>query len=265
MRQILALAALVAICSNAVSAAEMRPANFNVAERKHQLTSHIRWPEEVRTETSLILNCFSVINTSGRMKDTNCFAKNPFEQAFTASLVKAAKKGRLNPALIDGEPQEVYLQYRVEFTSEAVKKAPIPKPAEGEEELSKKEKKKLDKKLEAEAIARANRRVSIYLNPGYEENVAAYGYDHVAGQRVIGKKEPWNDVCPKRAKYAVWVRAYLSEEGEIGNPTIDHADGVMPTANCQNAIKETVLASKFTPAMADGVPVPSSFIEIFGN
>lgn len=265
MRHTLTLAALLALCGATIAAEGMRPANFNVAERKHQLTSHVRWPKEVRTEVSLILNCFSVINTSGRMKDANCFAKNPFEQAFTASLVKAAKKGRLNPALIDGEPQEVYLQFRVEFTSEAVKKAPIPKPAEGEEELSKKEKKKLDQKLEAEAIARANRRVSIYLNPGYEENVAAYGYDHVAGQRVIGKKEIWNDVCPRRAKYAVWVRAYLSEEGEVGNPTIDHADGVMPTANCQNAIKETVLSSKFTPAMADGVPVPSSFIEIFGN
>jgi len=238
MRHTLILASLLALCGASLAAEGMRPANFNVEERKHQLTSHIRWPEEVRTETSLILNCFSVINTSGRMKDANCFAKNPFEQAFTASLVKAAKKGRLNPALIDGEPQEVYLQFRVEFTSEAVKKAPIPKPAEGEEELSKKEKKKLDQKLEE---------------------------DHVAGQRVIGKKEIWNDVCPRRAKYAVWVRAYLSEEGEVGNPSIDHADGVMPTANCQNAIKETVLSSKFTPAMADGVPVPSSFIEIFGN
>ncbi|MGI9263108.1 MAG: hypothetical protein ACR2QR_13770, partial [Woeseiaceae bacterium] len=265
MRHTLIFASLLTLCGASIAAESMRPANFNVEERKHQLTSHIRWPEEVRTEVSLILNCFSVINTSGRMKDANCFAKNPFEQAFTASLVKAAKKGRLNPALIDGEAREVYLQFRVEFMSEAVKKTPIPKPAEGEEELSKKEKKKLDRKLEAEAIARANRRVSIYLNPGYEENVAAYGYDHVAGQRVIGKKEVWNDVCPKRAKYAVWVRAYLSEEGELGNPTIDHADGVMPTANCQNAIKETVLASKFTPALADGVAVPSSFIEIFGN
>ncbi|MGI9204326.1 MAG: hypothetical protein ACR2Q3_09975 [Woeseiaceae bacterium] len=261
----LTLVALLAFGSTTVTAADMRPANFNVEERKHQLTAHIRWPEEVRTEVSLILNCFAVINTNGRMKDTNCFAKNPFEQAFTASLVKASKKGRLNPALIDGEPQEIYLQFRVEFLSEAVKKAPIPKPAEGEEELSKKEKKKLDQKLEAEAVARANRRVSIYLNPGFEENVAAYGYDHVAGQRVIGKKEIWNEVCPKRAKYAVWVRAYLSEEGEVGNPTIDHADGVMPTANCQNAIRDTVLASKFTPAMADGVAVPSAFIEIFGN
>ncbi len=265
MRQTLALTTLLALCSSSMAAEGMRPANFDVDERKHQLANNIKWPEEVRTQVSLILNCFSVINSSGRMSDTNCFAKNPFEQAFTAALVKASRKGRLNPALINGKPQEVYLQFRVEFTSDAVKKAPIPKPAEGEEELSKKEKKKLDKKLEAEAIARANRRVDIYLNPGYEENVAAYGYDHVAGQRVIGKNEVWTEACPRRAKYAVWVRAYLSEEGEVGNPSIDHADGVMPTANCQNAIKETILASTFTPAMADGIPVPSSFIELFGN
>jgi hypothetical protein len=39
----------------------------------------------------------------------------------------------------------------------------------------------------------------------------------------------------------------------------------MPTLDCQNAIKDTILSSLFTPAMADGYPVPSAFVELFSN
>ena len=169
------------------------------------------------------------------------------------------------PAVVDGKPSPVYLQFRAKFESDAVKKEPLKKPAEGEEEMSKRQIRKEEKRLEEEALKRANRRVTLVLNPGYKENVDAYGEDHIAGQRVVRGKEPWNEACPKRAKFTVLARAYLSETGEAASPSIEHAAGVLPTATCQNAIKESLLASRYVPAIADGVPVPSTYVEFFGN
>lgn len=242
-----------------------RPASFLVEEQKDHIASRTGWPSEVRGETELTLTCFTIVKANGKMDDTGCIWKNNFEQAFTAALAKGAKRARMVPAIVDGKATPVYVQFRAKFEGDTVKKEPLKKPAEGEEEMSKREIRKEEKRLEAEAIARANRRVTLVLNPGYKENVDAYGENHIAGQRVVRGKEPWMDACPKRAKFTVLARSFLSETGEAASPSIEHAAGVLPTATCQNAIKETLLASRFTPAIADGIAVPSTYVEFFGN
>ena len=113
-------------------------------------------------------------------------------------------------------------------------------------------------------VADTGRALHLYLNPGYEENVLEYGYDPIAGQRVIGK-EPWQEICPSRAKYTLFVRAYLSEEGQAASPSIEFGNGIRPVATCLDAIKNTIVTSAYAPAMADGVPVPSTYTELFGN
>jgi hypothetical protein len=176
-----------------------------------------------------MIHCFSQVAASGKMTNTGCFIKDNFDGPFSAAVMKAAKRSRMNPAIIDGEKRKVYLQFRVEF-------------------IAKDE----------------DREIKFYLNPAYTENVEAYGDDHIAAQRAIGK-EFWQDVCPQRAQYLVAVRAYVGEDGRSENPSIERISGIMPTADCQNAIKETILQSRYTPAMADGHPVPSAFVETFSN
>jgi hypothetical protein len=207
----------------------MRPADFDFAEDKKRMDKLIQWPE-IKGDISVVLNCFSQIESNGKMESTGCFLQNNYDEPFVGAIARAAKKARMNPAIIGGKERRIFLQFRVAFI------------AEGE-----------------------RREIHFYLNPGYEENVEAYGYDHVAGQRAIGKVEPWNEVCPKRAQYSVWVRAYLGEDGQADSPSIQHVDGIMPTATCQDAIKQTILSSQYTPALADGEPVPSTFVEFFGN
>ena len=73
------------------------------------------------------------------MKDTGCFTQNQFEQSFNSQVVRAAKKARMIPALINGKAYEIYLQFRVEFAAEK------------------------DEML-----------VRLYPNTGYEENVLEY-------------------------------------------------------------------------------------------
>jgi hypothetical protein len=215
--------------SAAAAAQELRPANFEVEDEDRQFRRLLGFPE-VQGDVEVQLNCFSLVQDSGKMKDTGCYFTNNYDQPFVMAVTKAAKKARMNPAVIDSEPRDVYLQFTVKFEQK-------------EDE----------------------RRIFYVLNPGYEENVDAYGIDHIAGQRAIGKREPWNEVCPKRARYLVLVRSYLGQDGRADNVSIEHRDGIVPTETCKDAIRQTILASRFTPAYADGEPVPSTYFEPFGN
>ncbi len=210
------------------TAAQTRPAGFEVEEAKKSLINRIEFPDVTGKVTAMI-SCFSQIEKSGKMKGTGCYLKDNYDSQFVAAIVKAAKKATLTPAIVDGKASKIYLQFRVEFI------------ADGED-----------------------RQIKLYSNPGYPENIDAYGPEHVAGQRVIGK-EPWQKVCPQRARFMVLARAYLGEDGRAESPSVERLSGIMPAPDCQDAINETILNSSYTPAMADGYPVPSAFVETFGN
>jgi len=219
---------LLLVAGAALSADDMRPANFEHEESKRRLDKRIVFPKMTRDATVMLL-CVSQVAANGRMKETGCYTKDQFEADFSSAVIKAAKKAHMNPAIVNGKSQKIYLQFRVEFI------------AEGD-----------------------NRRIFLYLNPGHAENVEAYGYDYIAAQRVIGK-EPWQDICPQRANYLLTLRAYVGEDGQSGSPSLEKVSGIMPTNDCQNAIKDTILSSAFTAGMADGYPVPSAYVELFGN
>ena len=219
---------LLLVAGAALPADDMRPANFEHEESKRRLDKRIVFPTMTRDATVMLL-CVSQVAANGRMKETGCYTKDQFEVDFSSAVIKAAKKAHMNPAIVNGKSQKIYLQFRVEFI------------AEGD-----------------------NRRIFLYLNPGHAENVEAYGYDYIAAQRVIGN-EPWQDICPQRANYLLTLRAYVGEDGQSGSPSLEKISGIMPTNDCQNAIKDTILSSAFTAGMADGYPVPSAYVELFGN
>jgi hypothetical protein len=219
---------LLLVTTTALSSEGMRPASFDHEEAERRLHNRIAFPE-VKGNMSTMIHCFSQIEKSGKMKDTGCFMKDNFDPPFATAIMKAAEKSSMMPAIINGEKRKIYLQFRVEFV------------AKDDE-----------------------RNIYMYLNPANTENVEAYGADHIAAQRAIGK-EPWQDICPQRAQYLLLVRAFVGEDGKSANPSVEGVSGIMPTADCLNAIKETILESSFTPAMADGYPVPSAFVETFSN
>jgi hypothetical protein len=192
------------------------------------LAKLIEFPE-LKGDTTAIIRCAARIQDSGKMKDNGCAANSPADQVFIVPINKAAKKARVTPAVADGRPQEVYLQYRVEF----IKK--------GSEQT-----------------------INVYPNPGVQENVEAYGADHVAPQRAIGKEE-WQDVCPARAQYLVWLKAHVAEDGTASNLSLTHGGGLNPTPRCEESILNSAGSSLFFPALADGEPVPSTYVEPYGN
>ncbi len=216
------------LAGGSASAQDRQPANFDIEDHEKSLVNRIIFPE-FKGDVSAMIDCFSIVEPSGKMKDYGCYTKDQFDAPFAQAVNYAAKKARMNPAVIGGQKKEIYLQFRAEFI------------AQGDE-----------------------RTIDLYLNPGFTENIEAYGYDHVGGQRVVGK-ESWMNVCPQRSRYSLWVRAYLGEDGTTDNVSLIHAGGIVPTEACQNAIKQTILSSLYTPALADGVPVPSTYVEMFGN
>ena len=207
-------------------AEETSPAFFSTGEKS--LTELIEFPE-LRGDTSVALSCIGIMNGKGKLEEHGCFRRNPGDETFIAAVYPAIKKARLNPAVYDGKRVHVVFQYRVQFVKT------------GEEET-----------------------LNFVANPGYEENVKAYGQDHIAAQRVYGK-EGWEKSCPRQARFVVLARANVDYDGTPGSVSLQHADGLTITAGCEKAIIDTVLASRFIPAMADGEAVPSTYVEPFGN
>ena len=205
------------------------PAHFGYEEEDKKLVSRLGFPD-IKGDVDVKLLCFTQLDTNGKMKNTGCMAENQFDGPFAQAISAAAKKARMTPATIGGENVKVFVQFRAQFTQKG-----------------------------------DDRQVKITLNPGYPENVEAYGEEHIAAQRVIGKREPWQDVCPTRARFVVWAVAFVGENGESDNPSINHADGVMPTPTCQESIMATIVSSSYVPAIVDGVAVPSTFVELFSN
>lgn len=216
-------------CTAGFAQDAFRPAHFGHDEADRQLFNRIAFPQ-IKGDVTVMLNCFTQLEASGKMTNTGCLMKDQFDSSFAEAVSIASKKARMTPAEIGGKKVEVYVQFRTEFV------------AKGDD-----------------------RTVRVILNPGYPENVAAYGEEHVAAQRVLAGKEAWEKACPQRAQYAVLARAYVGEDGVSDNPSVEHYAGVLPVASCQDAIKSTILGSRYIPAIADGMAVPSTFIEQFGN
>lgn len=211
---------------SATAAADRKPARTDTGE--DSLAARIEFPE-LKGDASAVVRCAAAVDSDGKMKDNGCYGESPADQVFIPAINKAARKARMVPASADGRGQKVYFQYRVKFT------------------------KKGDEKT-----------ITVLENPGVKENVDAYGEDHVAPQRVIGR-ESWQKECPERAQYLLWLRAHVDPDGTMSNASLTHGGGLMPTPRCQQSILEAIQSSMFFPALQNGTPVQSTYVEPFGN
>lgn len=224
--RILWAAAAVLPWAASTAGAETAPASFSTGEKSFK--ELIEFPE-LRGDAAVTISCIGLLKRNGKLDTHGCYQVNPGDETFIATIYKAAKKARLNPAVYEGKRVDVVFQYRVHFEQS------------GEDKL-----------------------VQFVANPGYAENVEAYGSAHVAAQRLYGK-ETWEDACPKQAKFIAMVRANVDFDGTPSAASVTHLNGIAITDKCQQAIVDSVLASRFIPAYADGESVPSTFVEPFGN
>jgi hypothetical protein len=206
--------------------AERTPARFGSGEET--LPALIEFPE-LKGDTTATLRCAALVEENGNLDMNGCYANEPADQLFIGAIIEAAEDARALPAVADGDEKTVYLQYRVEFVKKGTEQT-----------------------------------VNVWPNPGVQENIDAYGQDHTAAQRVVGK-EAWQDICPENAEYLVWLKAHVAPDGTPSSLSLTHGGGLNPTETCRQAILDTVSGSLFFPAQADGEPVPSTYVEPFGN
>lgn len=220
------LVVLLPWLGGAAAAENYAPASFGDGEKS--LGQLIEFPE-LRGDANATISCITLVTRKGKLKDHGCYLRNPGDETFVAAVQKVAKKARLQPAMLDGRAVEVVFQYRVNFISK------------GEEQS-----------------------LDFVANPGYPENVEAYGQRHIAAQRAFDK-EKWKAACPKHAKFVVLAKVNVDFDGSAGAANLSHVDGINITEKCENALVESLLASRFVPAMVDGEAVPSTYLEPFGN
>lgn len=219
---------LLVLCAPWIATAQAERAPARAGTGENSLATRIEFPE-LKGDSTAVLRCAARVTDDGKIKDNGCYQESPADQLFAPVINKAARKARLVPATVDGRGKEVYFQYRVRFAKK------------GDEQT-----------------------VTVLENPGVAENVEAYGEDHVAAQRVVGA-ENWQKDCPSRAQYLVWLKAHVAPDGAVSNPELTHGGGLTPTPRCQQAILQTIETSTFFPALAKGEPVPSTYVEPFGN
>ncbi|MGB5245634.1 MAG: hypothetical protein WBM54_01695 [Woeseia sp.] len=224
--RIFATILLLLMAAPALSQSALLPATFDDPDKG--LAKLIVFPE-LRGDATAMLRCASQVNRKGKMNDTGCYLNTAGDEVYVTAIVKAAGKARMRPATNDGSPFAVYVQFQVEFRKV------------GDDES-----------------------IRILNNPGLQENIDAYGEEHIAAQRGLAS-DFFSKVCPRHTRYLVWAKAHVAEDGQHGSYSVLPGEGAAITEKCRTGIIETLRNSVFTPAYADGEPVPSSFIEPFGN
>jgi hypothetical protein len=207
--------------------AEITPASLGNPDDEKYLLKFIGFPE-THGDAKVILDCYVLVKTSGKL-DGGCYVKNNWDPDFAYAVFQATKKGRMIPAFEGKKKMEVVVQFQTLF--EKI----------GEESTLK-----------------------VLLNSGLPDNTEEYGENHIAAQRVYGH-EPWRDKCPKRAEWLVNARAHVNDQGVASSVDLEHVRGIVPTGSCVTAIIETIETARYSPTLADGVAVPSSYVEPFGN
>lgn len=207
--------------------AQLTPATLGDPEAEKYLPKFIGFPE-THGDALVRLDCYVLVKTNGKL-DGGCYVKNNWDPDFAYAVFEATKKARMIPATDGKKAKEVVVQFQVIF----------------------------EKKEERKTI-------KVVLNNGLPDNTEEYGEGHLAAQRMYGH-EPWMKKCPKRAEWLVNARAHVNDEGVASSVDLEHVRGIMPTGPCLGAIIETIETAAFSPAMIDGVAVPSSYVEPFGN
>jgi hypothetical protein len=217
---------LLAGMTNITYAADRISAGFGSGEKS--LDKYITFPG-VKGEVDKTLICQGILKANGKLDSPACYVVAAGDELFIAAIDKAVKKARFVPANYNGKDVGIYFQYRINFRQKDDKRG-----------------------------------ILLMANQGYLENVDAYGDRFVAAQRVI-TREKWESVCPQKAHFVVVTRSHVAADGTQSSINVEHGSGISISSQCRDSIIETLEQSIFMPAIADGEPVPSSYVEAFGS
>ena len=206
--------------------AESQSASFNGKEKS--LLSMMSFPN-IKGNAMVIINCSGLIKKNKKMKSFLCYKNQPGDEIYIQEIYKANKKARYTPAIINNKNVDVFVQFRILFKKN--------------NDVTK---------------------IQLIRNPGYQENIMAYGENYIGAQRVIGN-ENWQKYCPKYNRYRLLSKAHVNKNGIASNANIASLNGITINDKCKNTIISTLNSSLYLPAISNEENVPSTYIELFGN
>jgi len=206
--------------------AESQSASFNAEEKS--LLSVMAFPN-IKGNVTVMINCSGLIRKNRKMKFFLCYKNQPGDEIYIQEIYKANKKAKYNPAILNNKKVDVFVQFRILFIK-------------NNDETT----------------------IQLALNPGYQENIIAYGGNYVSAQRVVGS-EDWQKHCPKYNRYRLLSKAHVNRNGVASNANITSLNGITINNKCKNTIISTLNNSQYLPAKSNEVNVPSTYIELFGN
>ena len=221
-------ALLALLAAPVICIAQMTPAHLGSPDSENYFLKLIPFPE-THGDATVNMQCQTIVKTNGRLDKPGCYIQNNWEPPFAEAVTLGGKKAEFVPAMDGDKPRKVGFLFQIQFV----------------------------KKGDDHAM-------HIFLNSALEENIEEYGQDHLGAQRAMGK-ENWSDKCPKRKQWVAIARAHVDEMGVASSVDLVHGSGIIPPSACQEALVQLISSSKFAPASVDGVPVPSTYVEPFGN
>jgi len=205
---------------------ENQSANSNAKEKS--LLPMMVFPN-IKGNVRVIINCSGIIKRNKKIDSFLCYKNQPGDEIYIQEIYKANKKARYTPAIINNKNVDVFVQFRILFKKN--------------NDVTK---------------------IQLIRNPGYQENIMAYGDNYIGAQRVIGN-ENWQKYCPKYNRYRLLSKAHVNKNGIASNANITSLNGITINNKCKNTIISTLNSSLYLPARSNEKNVPSTYIELFGN
>jgi len=212
----------------------VEPAYFS-PDQIAEIIRKIELPQ-IKTPYEVVIKCAGVVTEEGTLRDKRVALcggieneRNSLGSKEITSLVKSVEKGtagmKLNPAMINGRAVDIWFNFHVKIL------------AEGNSTL-------------------------ITLRENQLLNESYYGENYISSQRYLLDKNIEKLRCgfPK-PKNMFSLAIQISAFGKPADYRILEVEQL--SRNCKKSIEEFIKDSGFIPAMVDGDPVDSIYVELF--
>lgn len=195
----------------------------NFYDGKKSLQSRIKFPEW-DGDITVSIRCDALLYKYGTIKKWNfCFTEDDKYDIFSKAIMDAAEFAKLSPAQVDGKNKKVWFQYLVTFH------------------------KKDGKKM-------------IVMYPNYGLEIDKFGPYYTSAQRYTADLRSYFNKC-RRPNTNIWISATIDEKGIPRDVKAVSSD--VGGEKCAKNLAYKFKKGKFIPAMAEGRPVASKYVESF--
>lgn len=163
---------------------EYSPADFMEGEKTlHARIKFPKWDEDI----ALSVRCDARLSRYGTILSNWCFANGDKYAVFEKEIHRAAKRAKLNPAMVDGMKEAVWFQYIVTFYKKGKERA-------------------------------------ITIHPNYGLEADKSGRDYTSPQRYSKGVRYFFNRC-RLARTKIWIKARIDEKGKAHDVELVDGNG----------------------------------------